>query len=59
VQRLPEPVPGPGEVVADRRRPQPRVDAAEQHPQPRPEHVGHEPALGAGQLGGGGSDRSN
>jgi hypothetical protein len=54
VERLPEAVPGPGEVVPDRRRPQPGVDAAEQHPHARAEHVGHEPALGALPLGEGG-----
>jgi hypothetical protein len=41
VQRLPEPVPGPGEVVPDRRRPQPRINAAEQHLQTVHERIGN------------------
>ena len=44
-----------GEVVAEGGQPLPTVDAAEQPPS-RAEHVGHERALGAGQLGGSGSN---
>ena len=43
VQRLPEAVTRPGEVVPDRARPQARVDPDEDHVEVRPEHVGDRP----------------
>jgi hypothetical protein len=51
VQRRPEPVAWPGEVVPRPRRVQPRVDAAEQHAQPWCHNVRHGPLGGGEQLG--------
>src|SRR5437867_2674560 len=44
VERLPEPVAGPSEVMADGARVEARVDAAEEHLQPRPDDVRDRPA---------------
>ena len=50
VQRGPEAVARPGEVMPDRPRVQPRVDAAEQDAQVRPNHVRDLPAVRPGDL---------
>lgn len=52
VQRLPEPVAGPREVMADRPGIEARVDPAEQHAQPGPDDVGHGAIDGGSQLAG-------
>lgn len=52
VQGRPEPVARPCEVPARRCRVQARVDAGEQHPQPRRDHVGNGPPARRCQFSG-------
>jgi hypothetical protein len=50
VKRPPEPVARPGEVMADGRRIQTRIDADEDDPEPPPEHVRNRPPGGAHEV---------
>jgi hypothetical protein len=51
VQRLPEPVARPSEVMPDGARPEPRVDAHEDDVEVRPEHVGDRSAARGLEVG--------
>src|SRR5438477_5640037 len=57
VKRLPEPVPGAREMKPDRARPQARVDADEEDPEIRSDHVRDAPAARGVELGAGRTPR--